>query len=243
MSKQFLTILAWGIMVVLTALALGSVFDPVQAYPILSITPTPGKSPTPRDLHGVTVKTERLRQTRLEASSLSSTSTGIVNGGFESGLAGWTEYSFREWPLINHKDDLPVLPHSGDWAAWLGGDNNEVAYISQTVTLPAGNISLTFWEKIDSEDYCGFDFAWVSINNIDISTINLCQDDNTVGWVKRTIGLSAYAGQTVSLQIRVKTDESLISNYFVDDVALSGAAGENYAYLPLNFKEFLARVL
>ena len=43
---------------------------------------------------------------------------------------------------------------------------------------------------------------------------------NTGGWVTHSVNLSAYAGQTVALQIRVETDSSLNSNLFVDDVAM-----------------------
>jgi len=239
-TRRFLIILALGLMVALVTLTLLSVSNPAQAYPGLSTSPIPEKSPMSRDFPLVAVKTERLRQARSEAGSLSLASAGIVNGDFESGPVGWQEYSYKGWPLILYKDDLPVTPHSGNWAAWLGGDDEETCYISQTVTIPAGNVTLTLWEWIGSEDICNYDFAWVRINNANVSTINLCEDNNTGGWVKRTIGLSAYAGQTVSLQIRVETDGSYISNYFVDDVALSGAAGENYVYLPLTLRNFWA---
>lgn len=117
---------------------------------------------------------------------------------------------------------------------WLGGDDDETAYISQTLTLPGGATTLRFWHWIESEDLCGYDFAWVRINNISLLTIDLCSDNNTTGWVARTVNISAYAGQTVSLQFRVETDFSLNSNYFVDDVMLEGMTpGDYYVYLPL----------
>ncbi|PIO46985.1 MAG: hypothetical protein CMR00_12820 [[Chlorobium] sp. 445] len=87
---------------------------------------------------------------------------------------------------------------------WLGGDDDETAYISQTLTLPGGATTLRFWHWIESEDLCGYDFAWVRINNISLLTIDLCSDNNTTGWVARTVNISAYAGQTVSLQFRVE---------------------------------------
>jgi|GEM_PF-5016589 len=110
-TRQFLIILALGLMVALVTLTLLSVSNPAQAYPGLSTSPTPEKSPMSRDFLLVAVKTERLRQARSEAGSLSLTSAGIVNGDFESGRVGWQEYSYQEWPLILHKDDLPVTPH------------------------------------------------------------------------------------------------------------------------------------
>ena len=149
--------------------------------------------------------------------------------------------STRGWPLILHKDDLPVAPHSGNWAVWLGGDDNEISYISQTVSIPSGTTTLRFWHWIDSEDECNYDFAWVRINNASLLTIDLCEQNNTGGWVAKTVDISAYAGQTVSLQFRVETDSSLNSNYFVDDVTLEGVTpGDHYVYLPLALKNFWA---
>jgi len=242
-TRQFFTTLTLGLIVVLVTLMLGSTFGSVQAYPNLNITPTPDKVQTSPNFPSTTVKTERLLQTRSGTASLWSTSTGIVNGDFESGRTGWEEYSLKGWPLIVYKDDLPssVTPHSGNWAAWLGGDNNEISYISQTVTIPSGITALRFWQWIGSQDQCGYDFAWVRINNTSLLTVTLCQDNNTGGWVAQTVNIGAYAGQTVSLQFRVETDSSLNSNYFLDDVKLEGATpGDYYVYLPLTLKNFWA---
>jgi len=230
-TKQFFAFLILGLTVALATL-LGAILDPVQAYPNLNVTPTPG-------ILSATVKTERLLQSRSETVSLSSTS-GIVNGDFESGRTGWNEYSRYGWSIILHRDSLPVSPQSGNWAAWLGGSYDEISYISQTITIPTGSITLTYWEWIASQDTCGRDFAWVRINNTNVQTINLCGSNNTNGWIQRTVNLSAYAGQTVSLQIRVETNSSLNSNYFVDNVVLSGITGERYVYLPVVMRDFWA---
>jgi hypothetical protein len=149
----------------------------------------------------------------------SAASGGITNGDFESGEAGWTEYSLNGWDLILPTDDLTVTPHSGSWVVWLGGDYNEDAYIEQQVTVSASSPYLAFWHWIASEDYCGYDFGGVRINNTTVSQFDLCSSTNTEGWVKRTVNLSAYSGQTVSLQIRVATDSSYNSNLFIDDVS------------------------
>lgn len=240
-TKQLFVIFALGLTVALSSFILGFICDPVRADPNRNITPMSAKAQTSASFPtSVALKSERLLHTRLEASSFSSTSTGIVNGDFESGPTGWVEYSLQGWPIMLHKDDLPVSPHGGNWAAWLGRSNDEISYISQTVTIPSRNAALTFWEWIDSNDVCGCDFAWVRINNVNAETIDLCWDNNSGSWVRRTVDLSAYAGQTVSLQIRVETDDSLHSNYLVDDVALGEATGEHYIYLPLALRNFWA---
>lgn len=241
MRAKWFTIFVLGLTVALTILITGIASNPVRAYPNFNPTSTPGEPPALPDSLSTVVKTEHLLQSSGKVADFSPSSAGVINGDFESGRTGWVEYSYQGWSLIFHKDDLPVTPHSGNWAAWIGGDNNEIAYISQTISIPAGGI-LTLWEWIASEDTCGYDFAWVRINNVNVATVNLCSTNNTNGWVKRTFNLGNYAGQTFSLQIRVETDSSLNSNYFVDDVALSGSTppSERYVYLPLVLRNFWA---
>ncbi|MFU8827778.1 MAG: hypothetical protein ACNA70_09870, partial [Brevefilum sp.] len=70
-------------------------------------------------------------------------SGGIVNGGFEQGSVGWTQYSSNGWELITYYG--AGFPHSGSWAAWLGGDDDETSRISQTVNIPVSQPYLHFW--------------------------------------------------------------------------------------------------
>lgn len=148
----------------------------------------------------------------------------LVNGGFEQGRGvGWRTYSSNGWHLIFPGSDLPgaITPHGGAWAAWLGGDDNELSALTQRVTIPASNPILRFWYWIASQDYCGYDFGGVVINNSQVvDAFTLCEARDTNGWVLRTVDLSAYAGQTVDLQLRADTDGSLNSNLFIDDVVL-----------------------
>jgi len=146
----------------------------------------------------------------------------IQNGGFENGRDGsWTEYSTHGWVLIlNDFSPTSVTAHNGSWAAWLGGGSDEIAYIEQQVVVPSDSSTLSFWHWIASEDNCGNDFGGVIVNGSTIvDEFNLCSSTNTGGWVRRTVNLSAYAGQTIQLQIRAETNSSLNSNLFIDDVA------------------------
>jgi hypothetical protein len=150
--------------------------------------------------------------------------SGFANSGFENGPDGsWQELSVQGWPLILVEDYLLTPPHGGRWAVWLGGDDNEIAYIRQTVTIPAipEEAVLYFWGWIASKDSCGNDFGGVVVNDDTVvGILDLCEAENTGRWVKYKVGLSAYAGQTVPLQIRAETNGSLNSNLFVDDVTL-----------------------
>ncbi|MGQ9628574.1 MAG: hypothetical protein ACUVV0_16920, partial [Anaerolineae bacterium] len=149
----------------------------------------------------------------------------LPNGDFEQGPTIWTEYSTHGWDLIVTSFPGSVTPHSGSWAVWLGGDFNDISYIQQQVTVPSGCPYLAYWHWIASQDVCGYDFGGVIINGSTVVDVyDLCSSANTGGWVKHVVNLSAYAGQSVSLQIRAETDDSLNSNLFVDDVAFQASA-------------------
>ena len=152
-------------------------------------------------------------------------SSTLQNGNFEQGRnVGWQEYSQKGWQLV--VNDLPgtTAPHGGQWAAWLGGDHNEVSSLWQNVAIPAGASTLRFWYWIASADVCGYDTGGVIIDTTVVATFDLCDSNDTDGWVQRTLNLSAYAGRTVRLQFRVETDGSLNSNFFLDDVSLGATA-------------------
>jgi hypothetical protein len=150
---------------------------------------------------------------------------GIVNGDFENGPTGWVEYSTHGWDLIVTSFPGSITPRSGSWAVWLGGDYNDISYIQQQVTVPAGSPYLAYWHWIASEDVCGWDYGGVIVNDTTVEDVyDLCISTNTGGWVKHVVNLSAYTGQSVSLQIRAETDGSLNSNLVVDDVAFQASA-------------------
>lgn len=151
----------------------------------------------------------------------------LQNPDFEQGAAaGWSEYSAQGWPVITN--DLPptLTAHSGTWLAWLGGDDDELAYVEQTVTVPAAAPELSYWVWIASEESgCNYDFGGVIVNGSQVvDTFGLCAANDTAGWVQRTVSLAAYAGQNIALQIRVETDSSVNSNLFLDDVAFVSVA-------------------
>jgi hypothetical protein len=155
----------------------------------------------------------------------SGSSIPLANGDFESGATVWTEYSAWDAQIILSSDHLPIIPHGGNYAAWLGGLNDEIAYIQQQVTIPSSAPYLVYWHWIGSTDLCGYDFGGVIINNSVVHQYDLCGSTATGGWVKHSVNLSSYAGQSVSLQIRVETDSSAWSNLFVDDVSFQSSPG------------------
>jgi hypothetical protein len=178
----------------------------------------------------------KLDRSQLPSAYPSITAAGVQNPGFENGSDGsWTEYSTHGWAIIVNAAALPpgVTPHAGQWAAWLGGEYDDISSISQSVAITQGASTLSFWEWIASADSCGYDFGEVLINATVVTSIDLCSEHNTNGWVHETVDLGAYIGQTVALQFRVETDSSYNSNLFIDDVTLTGGSGgETRVLLP-----------
>ena len=157
--------------------------------------------------------------------SSSSPPTTLVNGNFEQQATGWTQHSTHGWTLIVNSFAGSVTPRSGSWAAWLGGDYNEIAYVQQQVTVSASTPYLTYYHWIASSDSCGYDFGGVLVNgSIVVDVYDLCGTTSTGGWVKHSVNLHSYVGQTITFQIRAETDGSLNSNLFVDDVSFQSSA-------------------
>jgi len=159
--------------------------------------------------------------------------SGITNCDFESGpTVGWTEYSALGYKIIldcrvdNCTSDIPHTPHSLNFLAWLGGGEWETASIEQKqVLVPSGAPYLLYWQWIESEDFCGYnyDYAEVWINGSQVDKYDLCVGTSTAEWVSHTIDLTGYAGRLVTLRIQVKTDDSNMSNLFIDDVSLQAS--------------------
>ena len=146
-------------------------------------------------------------------------SSTLVNGDFEQGSSvGWEVYSYNSWPVImSTASGYPITPHGGDWAAWLGRSDAETAYLRQDVTITAGDSNLHLWYQIDSEDICGYDFGHVLVDGNYEHTWDLCGATSYGTWAELTLDLSAYAGQTVTLEILVTSDYIYTSNLYIDD--------------------------
>jgi len=157
-----------------------------------------------------------------------SPSAALRNGNFESGRDGsWTQSSSNGYTLVmTSVEGLPITPHSGSWAAWLGGADFEISVLSQKIKVPDTAQTLSFWYWIGSDDLCGYDTAGVFLGAQNLKGYDLCANHNTNGWVQDTVNLLGYRGQTLDLTFKVVTDEGVTSNFFVDDVAISTTTGD-----------------
>jgi xanthomonalisin len=122
-----------------------------------------------------------------------------------------------------------VLMHGGAWGAWFGGAYNERTSVQQSVKIYAGTSYLAYWHYIASADYCGYDRAYVKVNGAIVDQYDLCDANDTHGWVKHAINLTPYIGQTVTVRIEAVTDSSLNSNLFIDDVTFQSTAALSLA--------------
>ena len=165
-------------------------------------------------------------------------SAGIINGDFEAGRnVGWSERSSRGYRLVTTGS-----AHSGSWRAWLAGANREKSRIHQQITIPSEGATLTFWYRIRSYDWCGYDFGYVRIGSTTIKRYYLCSRNNMSGYVQDSIDLSAYAGQDITLSFMATNDYVYASSLYIDDVQLiAGSIQAANAEVAAQYAELEAR--
>ncbi len=78
---------------------------------------------------------------------------------------------------------------------------DDISYVQQQVTISAVTPYLIYWHWIASEDFCGYDFGGVLVNGSSVDEYDLCDSADTGTWVRRSVNLSAYAGQSVYFAI------------------------------------------
>ncbi len=152
---------------------------------------------------------------------------GIVNGGFEGGLAGWSIDSSAPPPVVNGDN-----PHSGSSAVLLGtvvpgfepfGD----AAISQIVTVDPGSPTLVFWMWGFSTDSVAFDQQYVRVTPINppgptVTLMNVADRGQT--YERQELSLAAFAGQTVQITFGVHQDGAGdVTGMYVDDISVGAA--------------------
>jgi serine protease len=140
----------------------------------------------------------------------------LTNPGFESGSTGWTATS----GVINTDG---AHAHAGTGYSWLDGyGSTHTDSITQTVTIPAGcAASLTYYLSITSSETTtttAYDKLTVTVNGTSKQSFS---NLNKGAYAQRTVSLSSYAGQTVTIKWTGTEDSSLQTSFFVDDTALT----------------------
>ena len=144
----------------------------------------------------------------------------VQNPGFESGsLGSWTT-SGAYLPVVT------TTAHTGSYAARVGstGAVNGNSTLTQTVAVPTGSPTLTFWYQPHCTDSITYDQIQMQVKNTAGTTLatvlNVCSNSGV--WTQATFNLAAYAGQTVVLSFNDHDDGYATDpTYFLlDDVSV-----------------------
>lgn len=160
----------------------------------------------------------------------------VADSGFESG-AGWQTVATGSYALFSN-----FLVRSGAQAAHLAGVNSAGDSAVTSLTLPANqSITLSFWWQIHTEESAGgYDALTLLLTDSQgkplYAVAGLTDLNAASTWQQTQVDLSAFAGRTVQLHLAAKTDGSLVTDFFVDDLSVTACAATTATqkiFLPL----------
>lgn len=150
----------------------------------------------------------------------------IQNGGFEQGAVLWVEAA----PYSLIRDLTPIAPHTGNWAAWMGGYLNANDQLYQDFRVPLGTASLdvSFYVVITTTETTPYDYDnfYAVVEDSQGQQIqrliHLSNADEILIWhhVAGSIDFSRWAGQLVRLRFIVTGNNQLRTSFVLDDVSL-----------------------
>lgn len=141
----------------------------------------------------------------------------LVNPGFESGSTGWSSTA----GVINTDG---AYAHSGVGYAWLDGYGyTHTDTLSQSVSIKAGcHATLSYYLWITTQETTtttAYDTLTLTVNGTAVQRFSNL--DHSSGYIQRSVDLSSYAGQTVTIKWTGTEDASLATNFWIDDTALN----------------------
>jgi len=150
----------------------------------------------------------------------------LTNGDFDAGPgAPWVEAG--PFPIITHSSSLLVAPHSGSYAASLGGAANVQDSLSQVFVIPSQtvNMSLVAHVLIATDELGPLPFDTLTFFVDGITALSFDDQDaaSTGSWTKfqsnlSGLGLSAGAH---TLTIESSNDAAAITFFLVDTVSIN----------------------
>jgi Zn-dependent metalloprotease len=159
----------------------------------------------------------------------------VTDGGFEAGPSGgtWTEASTNfGTPICDVSScgtGTGTGPHTGTYWTWFGGIGTyEEGSVSQSVTIPNGSATLTFWlEQIVCDSANDYMEVTIDGNQIFLTDGNssLC---GILGYTQQSVDVSAYADggtHTLTFHSEIFATNGGGSNFFLDDVVLDSISG------------------
>ncbi|MBI1295384.1 trypsin-like serine protease [bacterium] len=184
--------------------------------PTQTNTPTPSATPT---------KTATPTMTATPTQAPPTPSANVLrNSNFDLGRNGdWLEegQQIKQRIYTTNATTLPAQPFSGTSLAWFGAVDNEVARLSQQVTVPQVAPILSFRYQIRSADACGRDMLYVYLGNRLVTSLELCAQNATASWLETpAFDLGFAAGAQSTLRFDVVTDGATPSSLLLEDVSL-----------------------
>jgi methionine-rich copper-binding protein CopC len=155
------------------------------------------------------------------------TNNAVLNGDFETGSfsPAWTTGGGAPTPVIS-----TAQAHGGTYSAFLGTLNNAGSepsgnsFIRQTIVVPAGHPTLSFWYYPNTTDSVTFDWQEAQIQSTGGATLAQIFKvaSNAQTWTHVTYDLTPWAGQTVVLYFNVHQDGfGDPTGMYLDDVVVS----------------------
>jgi Zn-dependent metalloprotease len=152
----------------------------------------------------------------------------LGNPGFESGDTLWSDT-----PGVMGQNGTWGQPaRSGTWSAWLGGHQTDAVTpeyfdsISQVVAIPASSsATLSYYLHVDTDETTTtdlFDTLTVRAGSKALQVLSNLNAAN--GYQLRTVDLSPYAGQTISLSFSSVEDALLSTSFVLDDLSVTTSA-------------------
>ena len=155
----------------------------------------------------------------LTVSSTTGGGSGITNGGFESGLTGWTTSGASV-------SAVSASCHSGAGCARAGSTaaTNGDSSLAQIFTAPTGSTGISFWYKMTCPDSVTYDWATATLKDNTTGTTatllpKVCATN--ASWVNVTGGLTAGHSYTLTLTNHDDNYSSDPSYTLYDDVAIT----------------------
>lgn len=219
--KKKQSILASSLIIALTACGGGA----------STVVPSHGPATTMTTVHhnhvGMHVRVPASLHKAPRLHRMATTANVIADPGFESG-------AFSTWSQCGNAAATidSSAPHSGTYDALVGNtaapEETGMDGVCQSVTVPSSG-TLTFWANEGTSE-TSTSTADQEVDVLDangnVTATLLSENANTGGWTQKTIDMSAYAGQTVTLLIGIYgSGSSSDYNYiYVDDVSLTGSS-------------------
>ena len=172
----------------------------------------------------------------------------INDGSFENGppaASAWTEWKNPAGTsrIVDPLSEWGLNSYDGTYSWWGGGytgAQNDIPvsnYVEQEITIPADATQLKFYmisHRPDPDDPAPADFFYVSINSATTPfALELVQANDSPGcpgaceWEEKSVDISAYAGQTVTLRFEAQSDGSSdTGNVLVDYIRVCSPMGK-----------------